>query len=223
MTLEQLLSHTAGLECEDHCRPMQDPSLASRILQERFLQEAIFIETEPPESRKYRHVSKPGNQIGYYSNAGVALASWMMEIAYNKRYKIDLSFADIMKKEIFQGVFSLSAQTVIRPGPTGDCIQSGAGDMTSSVEDLLKVAKRLQQGEASLEHVFGIKWQETMLRPRDLFEHHGLGCIANETSIQHLGLNQECFGGEIRDVSAMVAFPLSASGTGMAAICDFLL
>ena len=48
-------------------------------MHERFLQEGA-----EEEGRKYKHTSKPGDGIGSYSNAGVAVAGWMLEVAYNK-------------------------------------------------------------------------------------------------------------------------------------------
>ena len=151
MTLEQLLSHTSGMELDDHCRSEYPRACSS--LNDRFLQE-----TSVTGGRKYVHVTKPGDDIGFYSNAGLAVAGWLMEVAYNKNleglYSLSgisnrgyVSFADIMQKEIFEGVFDLS-DSVIAPGPTGDIIQSACGDMTSSTSDLIQVAKCLQQGRS---------------------------------------------------------------------------
>jgi len=173
MTLEQLLSHTSGLELDDHCRP-QDPSSPPLTLQERFL-----LESSSEEGRKYIHLSSPGNGIGCYSNAGLAVAGWMMEAAYNSKFnEKTIPFSEIMRKEIFADVFGLEKSS-ITPGPTGDIIQSACGDMTSSASDLMQVAVILQKGESSLEDHFGKGWQAKMLQPRDLFQHHGLGCSAN--------------------------------------------
>lgn len=214
MTLEQLLSHTSGLELDDHARP-QDPLSSPLTLQDRFLQEPSV-----KEGRKYVHVSKPGDGIGFYSNAGLAVAGWMMETAYNNKHGgTPIPFSEIMKKEIFEGVFRLE-KSFIGPGPTGDIIQSACGDMTSSTSDLMKVAVRLREGESSLEADFGKGWQATMLKPRDLFEHHGLGCSANSPVIKHAGLNREKFGLEERDVTALVQFPLHPGEPGLVALCD---
>lgn len=209
MTLEQLLSHTAGLEYDDHSRDQKAPS---KSLNERFL-------LEIKEGRKYKHTSKPGDRIGSYSNAGLGVAGWMMEVAYNKHHSSSLSFAQIMQKELFDGVFGLSVSS-IEPGPTQDIIQSPAGDMKSSVSDLLKVASRLQEGEASLEFAFGANWQSIMLQPRDLLQHHGLGCEPNVSFIQHAGMNREMFGLEERDITALVVFPLKPGDPGLVAMCD---
>src|SRR5262249_10214583 len=100
MTLEQLLSHTSGLEFDDHSRP-QD-SLAPS-LQERFLKEP-----DEKDGRKYIHLSEPGEGIGFYSNAGLAVAGWIMEAAYNKHYDKSFPFSQIMKDELFEKVFELS-------------------------------------------------------------------------------------------------------------------
>ena len=210
MTLEQLLSHTSGLEYDAHSRNQKAPS---KTLNERFLLE----KTE--EGRKYKHTSQPGDRIGSYSNAGLGVAGWMMEIAYNKHHSSSLSFAQIMQKELFEGVFELS-ESSIEPGTTQDIIESPAGGMKSCVGNLLKVASRLQAGEASLESVFGSGWQSIMLRPRDLLQHHGLGCEANAPSIQHAGMNREMFGLEERDVTALAIFPLKPGDPGLVAMCD---
>lgn len=221
MTLEQLLSHTSGLELDDHCRHEYPRTCSS--LAERFLQE-----TSVPGGRKYVHVTKPGDRIASYSNAGLSVVGWVLEEAYNKHPRGPLSgksqekylsFAEIMQKEIFKGVFHLT-DSVITPGPSGDIIQSACGDMTSSSRDLIKVTKRLQKGEASLERYFGSKWQSRMLEPRDLFKHHGLGCTANAAVIQHAGMNREKFGSEECDVTALVQFPLHPGEPGLVAMCD---
>jgi hypothetical protein len=209
MTLEQLLSHTAGMENKDHCR---DQKVSAPTLYERFTQEA-------KEGRKYRHIVHPGDRIGCYSNAGLAVAGLMLEKAYNDYNHTHLSFAQIMQKELFEQVFDMR-ESVIKPGPTKDPIQSPAGDMSSSVPDLLKAARKLQQGEKPLEKYFGEKWQEQMLKPRDLFNKFGLGCEAGSLSIEHKGLNRELFGNEERDVSSIVIFPLSPKQPGLAGICD---
>jgi hypothetical protein len=215
MTLEQLLSHTSGLEFDDHCRPQRE---ATPTLQARFLQESAA-----EKGRKYKHVCQPGDRIGHYSNCGLAVAAWMMEAAYNRHSRsmegAEIPFTQIMKRELFEGVFGLS-DSFIAPGPSGDIIQSGAGDMTSSVRDLMQVAARLQEGEASLEGHFGRDWQRSMLRPRDVFQHHGLGCTAGLSVIRHFGMNREMFRDTERDVTAVVEFPLSPENPGLVALCD---
>lgn len=209
MTLEQLLSHTSGLECDDHSCNQKEPS---KTLLERFL-------VEGKGGRKYKHTSKPGDGIGTYSNAGYAFAGLMMEVAYNKAHPTSppLSFSQIMQKELFQGVFQLT-ETSLEPGPTQDVLQSPAGDVKSSVHDLLKVASRMQQ--ENLDPVFGSGWVSTMLQPRDLLQHHGLGCEANAPSIEHKGLNREMFGSENRDISALTIFPIKPGTPGLVAMCD---
>ena len=212
MTLEQLLSHTAGLELDDHSCQQE---IRSSTMHERFLQEG-------QEGRKFKHTSQPGDGIGSYSNAGVAVAGWMLEVAYNKYNGKEtpvIPFSQIMKRELFEGVFGLSGP-FIGPAPSEDIIQTPAGGMTSSIGDLMKVAARLQQGEASLEHFFGSGWQRAMLTPRDLLQHYGLGCHANASSIEHAGLTQEKFGDEARDTTALVVFPLGPEKAGLAAMCD---
>lgn len=214
MTLEQLLSHTAGLEYDDHNR--QEPGLNLDTLQARFIHEGKF-------GSKYKHTSQPGDGIGSYSNAGFAVAAWMLEVAYNKKLESGqpiVPFSQIMKDELFKKVFYLSEASRIAPGPGGDVIGAGLGDMTSSVEDLLKVAQCLQHGEAHLAHHFGKDWHNTMLAPRDLFEHHGLGCAAKSHSIQHAGLNCELIDGKLHDVTALVIFPLGEEDPGLVAMCD---
>lgn len=212
MTLEQLLSHTSGLDVDDHCRKLEScPS----TLAERFEKEATI-----KGGRKFTHITKPGEGIGFYSNAGLAVAGWMMETVYNEKKEVSLSFAEIMKKEIFKGVFHLSDKTEIAPGPTGDIIQSPAGDMKSKTKDLIKVAVLIQKDDDSLKKAFGEGWQGRMLHPRDLFKHHGLGCEANAPAIIHKGLNSEKFGSEERDVSAVVIFPLHSEEAGLVAMCD---
>jgi CubicO group peptidase (beta-lactamase class C family) len=210
MTLDQLLSHTAGMEIDDHSQ-MQKTQAPN--LNERFLQEA-------KEGRKYTHTSRPGDRIGSYSNAGVAVACWMMELAYNQKSgRQPIPFSEIMKRELFQEVFHLT-DSFLGPGPTGDIIQSGAGDMTSSVSDLMKVASRLQQGEHTLERFFGKDWQAVMLAPRDLLQQRGLGCTPNKPYIQHAGMNREIVGTEEKDVTALVVFPRQPHQGGVVALCD---
>jgi hypothetical protein len=88
----------------------------------------------------------------------------VLEIAYNKGKIPPMTpFSEIMKTELFETVFGLS-ESFIAPGIDGDIIQSPAGDMTSSVADLMKVAACLQKGEAALESIFGKSWQQEMLR-----------------------------------------------------------
>lgn len=77
MTLEQLLSHTAGLEKGDHSR--DEFELHLETMEERLIYEGR-------EGNKYKHTNQPGDGIGSYSNAGFAIAAWMLEIAYNKKY-----------------------------------------------------------------------------------------------------------------------------------------
>lgn len=213
MTLEQLLSHTAGLEYDDHSR--QDSGLNLGTMQARFIREGEV-------GSKYQHTSQPGDGIGSYSNAGVAVAAWMLEIAYNKKFEKEkpLSFSQIMKDELFKKVFNLSDDSRISPGPGGDVIGAGAGDMTTSVKDLLLVAKCLQEGEEHLTNHFGKDWHKTMLTPRDLFAHHGLGCAASSPTIQHAGLNCELIGGKLHNVTALVIFPLEKGEPGLVAMCD---
>ncbi len=212
MTLEQLLSHTSGLDFDDHCRQQHPPQKCT--LQERFLQESTS-----PQGGQYKHVCQPGDRVGFYSNAGVAVAGWMLESAYNRRHGTQLSFAQIMQQELFEKVFHLS-ESFIAAGPSGDVIQSAAGDMTSSVTDLMKVAKCLQEGEHALAGHFGEGWQSLMLKPRDLLQEHGLGCTANIPVIQYMGLNRELFGARVGDVSAVVEFPLRPGEPGLVAMCD---
>ncbi len=210
MTLEQLLSHTAGMEIDDHSRMQKAPAAN---LNQRFFQEA-------KEGRKYTHTSRPGDRIGSYSNAGVAIACWMMELAYNQKSgRPPIPFSEIIKRELFQEIFHLS-DSFFAPGPTGDIIQSGAGDMTSSVPDLMKVASRLQQGEHTLERFFGKDWQTVMLAPRDLLQQRGLGCAPNKPYIQHAGMNREVFGNEEKDVTALIVFPRQPHQGGVVALCD---
>lgn len=212
MTLEQLLSHTAGLERDDHSR---DQQIRLSTMHERFLQEGS-------EGRKFKHTSQPGDGIGSYSNAGVAVAGWMLEVAYNKYNGNEtpvIPFSQIMKRELFERVFGLD-EPFIGPAPSEDIIQTPAGGMTSSIGDLMKVAACLQQGEASLEGFFGSDWQRTMLMPRDLLQLYGLGCHANASAIEHAGLTQEKFGDEKRDTTALVVFPLGPEKAGLAAMCD---
>ena len=214
MTLEQLLSHTAGLEIDDHSRDQKEPS---STMHERFLQEG-----SASEGRKYRHTSRPGDGIGSYSNAGVAVAGWMLEVAYNKHKGKEppvIPFSQIMKEELFEGVFGLS-DPFIGPAPCGDIVQTPAGGMTASISDLMKVASRLQQGESSLEPFFGSDWQRTMLSPRDLLQNYGLGCHANAPAIEHAGLTREKFGKEERDTTALAVFPLRDGEAGLVSMCD---
>jgi Beta-lactamase len=215
MTLEQLLSHTSGLECDDHNR--EESGLNLLTMHARFIREGEV-------GNKYKHTCQPGDGIGFYSNAGLAVAAWMIEVAYNAVKDNEpptVSFSQIMRDELFSKVFDLSEGSHISPGPSGDVIGAGAGDMTSSVRDLLKVAQCLQQGEEHLVHHFGSGWHQTMLAPRDLFAHHGLGCSANALSIQHAGLNYEIFeDGVGRDVTALAIFPLGKEQPGLVAMCD---
>lgn len=219
MTLEQLLSHTAGLEYDDHNRQKPEPEI-SRIttMQERFIYEG----TVKNGTKKYVHTHRPGDGIGSYSNAGLAVAAWMIEKAYteSKKSPTPIPFSTIMKEEIFKKVFELSEDTRIEPGPSKDVIGAAAGDMTSSVTDLLKVAKKMQQGEDDLAEHFGQNWQKKMLEPRDLFQHEGLGCKANATSIQHFGLNGEIIDGKFHNVTAVVIFPLKKEEPALVAMCD---
>ncbi|MBS0656514.1 MAG: serine hydrolase [Verrucomicrobia bacterium] len=219
MTLEQLLSHTAGLEQDDHNRQKPEPEI-SRIttMQERFIYEG----TVDNGNKKYVHTHRPGDGIGSYSNAGLAVAAWMIEAAYAKwkESPAPIPFSKIMKEEIFKEVFELTDDTRIEPGPSNDVIGAAAGDMTSSVPDLLKVAKKMQQGEDGLTEHFGQNWQKVMLEPRDLFQHDGLGCKASAASIQHFGLNSEIIDGKFYDVTAVVIFPLKKEQPALVAMCD---
>lgn len=217
MTLAQLLSHTAGLELDDHTyQPNQNIASLKppSTLQERFLQE-----TTRDAGRKYKHIAKPGDGVAFYSNAGLAVACWMIEARYNQKYEKNMSFSQIMEKELFTEVFHLS-NSRIGPGPSGDIIQSGAGDMTSTTGDLIEVAKLLQKGESELAPHFGAGWQTTMLQGRDIFDSQGLGCEAHAPVIKHFGLNREKFGSEERDVTAVVEFPLKPQDPGLVAMCD---
>ncbi len=214
MTLRQLLSHTSGIDYDDHTALPTQKLEPVQTLQERFLQEATR-----EGGRKYAHIVKPGDRIGYYSNAGLAVAGWMMEVAYNKAKKTQKSFAEIMEQEIFKGLFGCE-ESFIGPGPSGDIIQSPAGDMSSTASDLIKVAQRLQKGESDLANDFGIGWQDTMRAPQDIFKQQGLGCEANATGIKHAGLNREKFGTEERDVTAVLQLPLGPKQPGLVAMCD---
>lgn len=219
MTLENLLSHTAGLELDDHNRQKPEPEITKiTTMQDRFIYEGKVDEGK----RKYVHTHRPGDGLGSYSNAGLAVAAWMIETAYAKKNKSDdiIPFSKIMQKEIFEEVFQLSHDTKIAPGTSNDVIGAAAGDMTSSVPDLLKVAKKLAQGQDELAKHFGQNWQKTMLKPRDLFQHEGLGCIANKTSLQHFGLNSEVIDGKFHDVTAVVIFPLGNKEPALVAMCD---
>ena len=130
MTLGQLLSHTLwALSLMTITMREQTPNL--RTMQDRFIYEG-------KKGHKYQHTSQPGDGIGSYSNAGYAVAAWMLEVAYNKNRKSAIPFSQIMKDEIFSKVFKLSEDSRYSPGPSGDIIGSGAGDMTSSVKDLLQ-------------------------------------------------------------------------------------
>ncbi len=74
MTLEQLLSHTSGLEGDDKPRigpeGEDDPNVRLLTLNERFIYQATLDE-------KYEHKHKPGEGIGLYSNLGFDVAAWM--------------------------------------------------------------------------------------------------------------------------------------------------
>lgn len=219
MTLDQLLSHTSGLEYYDHNREFDPEQDNPKTMHERFLYEGKF-------GNKFRHTSKPGDHLGSYSNAGYAVAAWMLEIAYNKHKKIDpptIPFSQIMRDELFTKVFHLSENSYISPGPNHDIMGGGLGDMTSSVDDLLKVAQTLQEGENHLEHYFGKDWQKIMLEPRDLAKHHGIGCDANISAIRHFGLNCQTDDQDPKktmDVSAVVIFPLGKHQPGLVAITN---
>ncbi|NGX45621.1 MAG: hypothetical protein K940chlam2_00777 [Chlamydiae bacterium] len=222
MTLEQLLSHTSGLEKDD--RPSggpygEDATVKLPTLHDRFIHQGTL-------DYRYKHEHQPGDGIGLYSNLGFDVAAWMMEIAYNamKGHETpEISFSKIMRDELFTKVFELSEDAHISPGPSGDgdVIQAGCGDMVASVSDLLKVGQALQQGEEHLALNFGEGWQSRMLAPRDSAAEYGLGCEANASSIQFSGLNYEIFGDGIGgDVTAHVAFPLKKGQPGLVAMCD---
>lgn len=222
MTLEQLLSHTSGLEYDD--RPIggphgEDSAVKLLTLHDRFLHQGTL-------DYRYKHEHQPGDGAGLYSNLGFDVAAWMMEIAYNRmkgHATPEISFSQIMRNELFTKVFLLSEETRISPGPSGngDVIQAGCGDMVSSVSDLLKVGQALQQGEEYLTPHFGERWQSRMLAPRDSGAKYGLGCEANASSIQFSGLNYEVFVAEREgDVTAHVAFPLKKGLPGLVAMCD---
>ena len=225
MTLEQLLSHTSGLQLEDKPRigpdGTEDPNVRLSTLNERFTYQATLDE-------KYEHKHEPGEGVGLYSNIGFDVAAWMLELVYNadKEYKTpQIPFSQIMRDELFTKVFKLSEDTHISPGFTGkgDVIQAGCGYMVSSVSDLLKVAQALQEGEKHLSSHFGEEWQKKMLEARGSDDKYtyGLGCEANASLIQFSGLNYELFEDGIeRDVTAHVAFPLQPNQPGIVAITD---
>ena len=80
MTLEQLLSHTSGLQFDDRPRggPRgEDGAVRLPTLHDRFIYQGTVDD-------KYKHEHQPGNGIGLYSNIGFDVAAWMMEIAYNR-------------------------------------------------------------------------------------------------------------------------------------------
>jgi hypothetical protein len=220
MTLEQLLSHTSGLEYDDHNLP-DDPSVKLQTLHERFIHQANL-------PYRYKHEYATGTGKAVYSNIGFNVAAWMMEVAYNgtkTRETPTVPFSKIMRDELFTKVFKLSEDTRISPGPSGDgdVIQAGCGDMVSSIPDLLKVAQALQKGEEYLSGTFGKNWQKNMLNARgaDKSCTYGLGCEANVSSIQFSGLNYEIFADGVgRDVTAHVAFPLQDDQPGIVAMCD---
>lgn len=225
MTLEQLLSHTSGLQLEDNPRigpdGTEDPNVRLSTLNERFIYQATL-------DKKYEHKHEPGQGVGLYSNIGFDVAAWMLELVYNadKGYKTpQIPFSQIMRDELFTKVFKLSEDTCISPGWSGDgdVIQAGCGDMVSSISDLLKVAQALQEGEENLSSHFGENWQKKMLEARgsDGKYTYGLGCEANASSIQFSGLNYELFeDGVERDVTAHVAFPLRPNQPGIVAMTD---
>lgn len=223
MTLEQLLSHTSGLEYDD--RPLggingEDQRVKLPTLHERFIFQGTL-------NQKYRHEHQPGDGVGLYSNIGFDVAALMLEVAYNAgKEPSKSSFSKIMKDELFTNVFHLSEETRVLPGPSGDgdVIQAGCGDMVSSVDDLLTVAKVLQKGEKHLSSYFGEGWQKMMMDSRgsDGTCSYGLGCEANASSIQFSGLNFEIFKDRRagRDVTAHVAFPLQEGQPGIVAMSD---
>jgi CubicO group peptidase (beta-lactamase class C family) len=225
MTLEQLLSHTSGLEYDDQPRigpdGQNDPNVRVSTLNERFIYQATL-------AIKYEHKHEPGKGIGLYSNLGFDVAAWMLELAYNdkKEHAIpQIPFSQIIRDELFTAVFKLSEETRIAPGASGngDVIQAGCGDMVSSIADLLKVAQVLQNGEEKLSAHFGKEWHKKMLAERgsDGTYNYGLGCEANASSIQFSGLNYEIFADGIgRDVTAHVAFPLHQKQPAIVAMCN---
>lgn len=223
MTLEQLLSHTSGLEYDD--RPQggvhgEDPAVQLPTLHARFVYHQERLD------KKYDYKHRPGDGISLYSNIGYDVAAWMMEIAYNRAKGHEtpvIPFSQIMRDELFTRVFGLSEDTRISPGPSGygDVIQAGCGDMVSSVSDLLRVGQTLQQGEEHLVPHFGEGWQSKMLAARDTDAKYGLGCLANASSIQFSGLNYEIFeDGREGDITAHIAFPLRRGQVGLVAMCD---
>lgn len=225
MTLEQLLSHTSGLEYDDKPRigpeGEDDPNVRVSTLNERFTYQATL-------GKKYEHKHEPGEGIGLYSNLGFDVAAWMLELVYNANKGDEtpqIPFSQIIRDELFTKVFKLSEKTRIAPGfsGNGDVIQAGCGDMVSSISDLLKVAQVLQKGEKHLSSYFGEEWQKKMLGARgsDDTYTYGLGCEANASSIQFSGLNYELFDDGVgRDVTAHVAFPLHENQPAIVAMCD---
>lgn len=225
MTLEQLLSHTSGLELEDWPQggvQGNDSRVKFQTLHERFVYQGTM-------DYRYKHEHSPGSGKALYSNIGFDVAAWMMEIAYNhiEPHEIpQIPFSQIMRDELFTEVFGLSKETRISPGPSGsgDVIQAGCGDMVTTVQDLLQVAQTLQKGEENLSGYFGKGWHKTMLTQRATdgeVKVSGLGCEPNASSIQFSGLNCEVFeGGEERDVTAHIAFPLQKNQPGLVAMCD---
>lgn len=224
MTLEQLLSHTTGLELSDRERigpDKEDPNVRVSTLHERFLYQSTLND-------KYEHETLTGGKTASYSNIGYDVAGWMLEIAYNRKKGHEIPtipFSQIIHDELFTKVFHLSDDTRISPGATGDgdVIQAPCGDMITSISDLLEVAKVLQQGEEELSTYFGKGWQQQMLSARgtDGTMAYGLGCEGNAGWIQFNGLNYEIFEDGIgRDVTAHVAFPLHEKQPGIVAMCD---
>lgn len=222
MTLEQLLSHTSGLEEDDDPqggRYGEDPNVKQSTLHERFIYQGTL-------EHRYKHECEPGEGRGIYSNIGYDVVAWMIELAYNKREGHQppvIPYSQIIRDELFTDVFKLSEDTCISPGPSGqgDVIQAGCGDMVSTVEDLLRVAKVLRGGEKALESHFGDGWQERMLTPRDSEGKFGLGCEGGASSIQFSGLNYEIFeDGTEDDITAHVAFPRHENQPGIVVMCD---
>ncbi|MBM3191610.1 MAG: serine hydrolase, partial [Chlamydiae bacterium] len=222
MTLDELLSHTSRLEEDDH--PLGGPYGEDPLVKQRLLHDRFLYQTTLPY--RYQHLNKLEHKESKYSNIGFDVAAWMLELAYNAHKgheKPKIPFSQIIKEELFSKVFHLSEATRISPGPSGDgdVIQAGCGDMVSSVDDLLKVGKTLQQGEDALTPYFGRGWQSTLLTPRDAQAKYGLGCEANKDWIQFSGLNYEIFeDGKGRDITAHVAFPLQKNQPGIVAMCD---
>jgi len=232
-TLEQLLSHTSGIKYDDHSinlRMMLKADEATRSEMETIrtantLQERVTIEGT---RSKFQHNK---NNDYCYSNAGYTFAGLMMEVAYNRSQGIVdpndpnyMSFDQLIETQLFKGVFGLE-NTIMSPGAIGDCIQGPAGNMTTTCNDLAKVARHLQQGEEGLEIHFGKNWQAIMTRPRDSGSGQGLGCSRIGETIQYGGINTELFGAERvvenrRDVSSYVIFPLNSSCTGLVGLSD---